>query len=151
VLRYAVNPENVYLEITENVMLQTDLLKHLDMIKRLGFKLSLDDFGTGYSSLNYLNRFSFDELKIDKSFTDGITRSEKERILFRTILEIARNFRMSCVIEGLEKESQLEIVREMGADEIQGWYYSKALTSDKFLEFLNERGVDNDTQLDSFL
>lgn len=151
VLRYGVNPEHVYLEITENVMLQTDLLKHLDMIKRLGFKLSLDDFGTGYSSLNYLNRFSFDELKIDKSFTDGITRSEKERILFRTILEIARNFRMSCVIEGLEEESQLAIVREMGADEIQGWYYSKALTSDKFLDFLKERGADNDTQESTFL
>ncbi len=151
VLRYGINPEHVYLEITENVMLQTDLVKHLDMIKRLGFKLSLDDFGTGYSSLNYLNRFSFDELKIDKSFTDGITRSEKERILFRTILEIARNFRMSCVIEGLEEASQLEIVRELGADEIQGWYYSKALPSDMFLEFLKEKGADTDYQQSSFL
>lgn len=138
-LLYRISPSDVYLEITENVMLQEDMVVHLQAIQRMGFKLSLDDFGTGYSSLNYLQRFNFDELKIDKSFTDGLLKGEKEITLFRTILAIARNFKMKCVIEGLEEESQLNLVRQMGADEIQGWYYSKALPHEVFMTYLRSK------------
>lgn len=146
VLEHKVNPENVYLEITENVMLQSDLVKHLEMIQRLGFKLSLDDFGTGYSSLNYLHRFNFDELKIDKSFTDGLLRGDKEIVLFKSILEIASNFKMKTVIEGLEEGKQLDLVRQMSADEIQGWYYSKALPPDEFVKYLRVRNGNNENR-----
>ncbi len=134
--KYGVDPTSVYLEITENVMLQGEIKDHLLKIKGAGFKLSLDDFGTGYSSLNYLRQFSFDELKIDKCFTDGLIRNDKERKIFNTILSLANTFEMKTVIEGVEHASQVELIAAMGADEIQGWYYSKALSSSDFLTFV---------------
>jgi len=138
-LKFGVDPASVYLEITESVMLQGDMVIHLREIQRLGFNLSLDDFGTGYSSLNYLQKFSFNELKIDKSFTDGLLRGGNEIALFRTILGIAQSFGMKSVIEGLEDEQQLQLVREMGADEIQGWFFSKALTKEEFFKYIEKQ------------
>lgn len=138
VRRYELTPADVILEITENVMLEKNMIEHLELIKRQGFKVSLDDFGTGYSSLSYLHRFPFDELKIDKSFTDGLLGGEKEVGLFEAILNIAKQFKMSTVVEGLEEEKQLKQLKDMKADEIQGWYYSKALPQDEFFIYLDK-------------
>lgn len=129
-------PEKVYLEITENVMIKGEMKERLQTIQKAGFNLSLDDFGTGYSSLNYLSQFSFDELKIDKSFTDGILKSQRECDLFETILTLAKKMNMETVIEGVEEQEQVALIQNLGADEIQGWYYSKALSSKEFLNFM---------------
>lgn len=131
-----IKPFKVYLEITENVMIKGEMKERLETIQKAGFNLSLDDFGTGYSSLNYLSKFSFDELKIDKSFTDGILKSQRECDLFETILTLAKKMDMETVIEGVEELPQVELIQNLGADEIQGWYYSKALSSDDFISFV---------------
>lgn len=138
VRRHQLEPSDIILEITENVMLEKNMLDHLAQIKEQGFKVSLDDFGTGYSSLSYLHQFPFDELKIDKSFTDGLLAGEKEIGLFEAILNIAKHFKMSTVVEGLEEKSQLDQLKNMKADEIQGWYYSRALPVDEFLTYLEK-------------
>lgn len=129
-------PKKVYLEITENVMIKGEMKERLQTIQNAGFNLSLDDFGTGYSSLNYLSQFSFNELKIDKSFTDGILKSQRECDLFETILTLAKKMDMETVIEGVEKWEQVALIQRLGADEIQGWYYAKALASAEFLDFM---------------
>lgn len=134
--QYAIAPSDVYLEITENLLLEGDVSLHLKRVQEAGFKLSLDDFGTGYSSLNYLRQFSFDELKIDKCFTDGLLRDSREIEMFETILSIATIFKMKTVVEGVETEEQVNMISSYGRCEIQGWYYSKALSSDDFVKWL---------------
>lgn len=138
VRRHELEPNDVILEITESVMLEKNMLDHLELIKKHGFRISLDDFGTGYSSLSYLHQFPFDELKIDKSFTDGLLAGEKEVGLFEAILNIAKHFKMTTVVEGLEDKLQLDQLTGMNADEIQGWYYSKAIPSDEFVNYLEK-------------
>jgi len=133
---YNVLPKNIYVEITENIMLEGDMSLTLKAIQNAGFNLSLDDFGTGYSSLNYLREFSFDELKIDKCFTDGLLGTQKEIDMFKTIISIAKLFGMKIVVEGVEEKKQVEMIKEMEDVEIQGWYYSKALESQQFSKFL---------------
>ena len=133
---YNVPTEYIYLEITENLMLESSVKNHLEKIKQDGFKLSLDDFGTGYSSLNYLREFQFDELKIDKSFTDGLLKSTKDIQMFGTILSIAKIYGMKTVVEGVELKEQLEIIQKLNINEIQGWYFSKALSSNQFMNYI---------------
>lgn len=136
VSKYDIVHEQIYLEITENLLLAGDITTHLRKIQEAGFKLSLDDFGTGYSSLNYLRQFSFDELKIDKCFTDGLLSGTDEIQMFETILSIAKIFHMKTVIEGVEQKQQVDMISKMDVDELQGWYYSKALPSKQFIAYV---------------
>ena len=133
---FGVDPSKIYLEITEGTMLKKDAEAVLKRLKDMGFNLSLDDFGTGYSSLNYLHRYSFDELKIDKSFTDGLMRGRNERRLFKFLILLARELGMKTVTEGVEDDVQVKLLQGLGAEEIQGWYYSKALPSLDCIEYI---------------
>lgn len=133
---YGVDPSKIYLEITEGTMLKKESASVLKRLKDMGFNLSLDDFGTGYSSLNYLHQYSFDELKIDKSFTDGLMRGRNERRLFKFLIMLARDLGMKAVTEGVEDDIQIRLLKGLGAEEIQGWYYSKALSSLDCIEYI---------------
>jgi len=147
---FGVDPAIVYLEITEGTMLRKESQAILKNLKEEGFNLSLDDFGTGYSSLNYLHKYSFDELKIDKSFTDGLMRGRNERKLFRFLILLAKELGMRTVTEGVEDEVQIRLLKSLGAEEIQGWYYSKALPSFECIEYIqNFRFTDDDNGEDS--
>ena len=133
---FGVDPACIYLEITEGTILKKkahDIIVHL---KDMGFNLSLDDFGTGYSSLSYLHKYNFDELKIDKSFSDGLMRGRNERQLFKFLLTLAKELGMKTVTEGVEDDVQIKLLHGLGADEIQGWYYSKALSSFDCIEYV---------------
>jgi len=143
---FGVDPSVVYLEITEGTMLKSGANAILEGLKNEGFNLSLDDFGTGYSSLNYLHKYSFDELKIDKTFTDGLMRGRNERKLFRFLILLAKELGMRTVTEGVEDEVQIRLLKNLGAEEIQGWYYSKALPSFDCIEYIRKfRFTDDDT------
>ncbi len=133
--KWEIDPAKVVLEITESVIIQDEVKELIESIQENDFELSLDDFGTGYSSLSYLSRFKFNELKIDKSFTDTILTGERDLALFKTILQLASQFGMKTVVEGVETKEQQSEISLLGADEIQGWYYSKALASDQFIEY----------------
>ena len=141
-LKYNVNPDNINMEITESFesselgIINDNLRKLTDM----GFKLSLDDYGTGYSNINRFVSLPISIVKIDKSLVD---ESENEGI--KKILDYAftlvRSLNKETVVEGIETEDQLNRFIEFGADFIQGYYYSKPLDFDKFVEFLYKNNM----------
>lgn len=132
------NPQNLEIELTESYIMEDveESLLILENLKNLGIKLAVDDFGTGYSSLNYLKQFPIDKLKIDKSFIDGLPSNKKDVAIARTIIALGNGLGMKTIAEGVETEEQKEFLRKEGCDEIQGWFYSKALKEDDFINFV---------------
>ncbi len=130
------------LEITESLLMDhtEESLIWLQSLKETGLKLSIDDFGTGFSSLSYLHRFPMDVLKVDKSFVDDILHVQKNAKLVDSIISLAHNFDLSVVAEGVEEKAQLEFLRQLGSDYIQGYYYSKPLAGKDFLIFTQNKG-----------
>ena len=119
------------LELTESaLMLDTGaVLKSLLELKGMGARLALDDFGTGYSSLSHLNGFPIDVIKIDKSFTFEVTRSESTASITRAIIAMAKSLGMKTVAEGVETEDQLRFMAAHQCDSMQGYYYSRPLSA----------------------
>ena len=120
-------PERLELEITESVLLQ-DNESHGVMIRQLkniGVSIVLDDFGTGYSSLNYLTKFPFDRIKIDKSFTQGLLDRTDCAAVVASVLTLARGLDMSVTAEGVETKEQFELLRAAGVNHIQGYLFGR--------------------------
>jgi EAL domain-containing protein (putative c-di-GMP-specific phosphodiesterase class I) len=106
----------------ENIDTATEMLKEL---RALGLQLSIDDFGTGYSSLSYLHRFPIDTLKIDRSFVTRMAANNENTEIVRTIVVLAQNLGMDVVAEGVETNEQLTILRALGCEHGQGYFFSK--------------------------
>lgn len=132
------SPQNFEIEVTERTVMNsaTETVSKLVKLKQLGFKLSIDDFGTGYSSLSYLVRFPLDVLKIDRSFIQQICSLDDKQAIVDAIIQMAHRLNMKVVAEGAESAQQVELLRELGCDYIQGYYYSKPLPMNDLLEFL---------------
>lgn len=128
--------ELIELEITESASVYKgiDLKQITKDMKQKGFTIALDDFGTGYSSLNMLQDLSIDVLKIDKSFIDRIDESN----LVKYIIDMAKDFNIKTVAEGVENKEQVDILKNMGCDMAQGYYYSKPLNLEDFVAFLQK-------------
>jgi EAL domain-containing protein (putative c-di-GMP-specific phosphodiesterase class I) len=133
-----INPGNIILEITESTMMEDteSILKLLMRIKSLGIRLAIDDFGTGYSSLSYLQQFPIDILKIDRSFVDGIESSQQKNAVARTIINLSGTLQLSTIAEGVEKTEQAEILRELGCDYGQGYFFARPVPIEQFEELL---------------
>lgn len=130
--------EYLELELTEGVTMENPLYA-IELINELhshGIQMSIDDFGTGYSSLNYLKQFRVDKLKIDQSFIRDIAENPEDMTLVNTIINMAHNLNMTTIAEGVETAEQLAILRKLGCDEIQGYYFSKPLPSIEFEQFV---------------
>ncbi|TQV87734.1 EAL domain-containing protein [Aliikangiella coralliicola] len=129
---------SIELEITESALMEnaSQLASMLGELKSLGVNLSIDDFGTGYSSFSYLSQLPVDKLKIDKSFIDKIESGERAKTLCLAIISMAHELGLKVVAEGVENQNQLSFLVEARCDEIQGYYYSKPLTSEQFETFL---------------
>jgi EAL domain-containing protein (putative c-di-GMP-specific phosphodiesterase class I) len=125
--RYAFDPSRLKLELTESVVLVdlNDTIAKMGALKKLGVKLSMDDFGTGYSSLSYLKMLPLDQLKIDQSFVRDIVVDKNDEVIVRTIIDMARNFGLNVIAEGVETGEQLEILQRNGCPNYQGHYFSK--------------------------
>jgi diguanylate cyclase (GGDEF)-like protein len=126
--------KNLHLEMTETASLMETpgARKVLDTLRQLGVTLSLDDFGTGYSSLTYLEKFSFDVLKIDRTFTSGIIDRPSTRAIVAAVIELAHALQLDVVAEGVETEEQLVELNALGSDLAQGHYFSPALLPGEF-------------------
>lgn len=127
------------LEITEGTVMQSPKLA-IETMKKLrarGIHLAMDDFGTGYSSLAYLKQFPLNTLKIDKAFIDDMNTA-RGRNMVDTIVTIAHNLSLTVVAEGVEQSEQLEQLRKLRCEIIQGYYYSKPLSADDFVAFLQQ-------------
>jgi len=126
-------------EVTES-LLMSDIektIKKLNDFADLGIKIAIDDFGTGYSSLAYLKRFPVSKLKIDKAFIDEITHtnSSDPAIVLATI-QMAKALKITTIAEGVEEQNQLNLLKTMGCDEIQGYFFSKPLSPDDLTHFI---------------
>jgi len=136
------------IEITENSVMDDveKAKKTLEELKELGFTLSIDDFGVGRASLIYLKEFPIDVIKINKSFIDEITSNEKVRGIVDSLIFLAKRLNLSSIAKGVEDIEQVELLKEINCDNIQGYFYAKPLPLEKFIIFLksfNETEIDN--------
>lgn len=141
VRHYGLNPENLLLELTEGVLLDPhpEVMKTVHHTAAAGFKFSLDDFGTGYSSLSYLRKLPISELKLDRSFTMDLHDSEKSRRLSRAVLGIGSSLGLEVVAEGIERVSQLEVLRKQGYTIGQGFLFGQGMPPEDLAVWM--RGV----------
>jgi EAL domain-containing protein (putative c-di-GMP-specific phosphodiesterase class I) len=139
VAEHGVKPSQFVLEITEGVLLEaTDHTNStLDALRSIGFRTALDDFGTGYSSLAYLCNFKFDKIKIDRSFVGRISRIDIARTIVQSVVSIGRGLGMDIVAEGVETEFEAMMMTRLGCTEMQGYYFSKPVSSAQITELLD--------------
>ncbi len=136
---YHVDHSLIEFELTESVAYnnQSYMISVLNDLKKHGFQISMDDFGTGYSSFGLLKEMPLDTLKIDKSFVDMITTDEtsyKIQVILRHIIAMSKELGVNCIAEGAEEYSQVHTLKELGCDTVQGYYYSKPISTDVFVE-----------------
>lgn len=133
--------KNLELEITEGVLFnnENDTIQSLHKLKDLGVKLSIDDFGTGYSSLSYLKQFPIDKLKINQSFVRQMHTNAEDQTIVRTIIDLGVNLGLTLIAEGVEEFDHVDILRQSGCHEIQGYWYSKPLDEGYFIYFLQSK------------
>jgi EAL domain-containing protein (putative c-di-GMP-specific phosphodiesterase class I) len=129
----AIRPEFVKIELTESVAMNDapGTEQTMSQLRALGVKLSIDDFGTGYSSLSYLRRFSVDTLKIDQSFVAALEGGREDCAIVSTIVTLGQNLGLQIVAEGVETSSQLETLKSLGCDAVQGYFFSKPVPADE--------------------
>jgi len=127
-------------EITENILMQDneDTVWILQRMRALGLRIALDDFGTGYSSLNYLTSFPVDVIKIDRSFVMELPDLKNNLVIIKAIIAMGHSLGMKIIAEGIETEEQLALLKGFGADEGQGYYFSRPVPQDEFISFLKE-------------
>jgi EAL domain-containing protein (putative c-di-GMP-specific phosphodiesterase class I) len=135
---YALDPEHFMLELTESSLV--DDIKGtaaiMNEIRDAGVRIAIDDFGTGFSSLSYLQRLPIDTLKIDRSFISRIPTKEADMKLVRSIISIGKELDLEVVAEGVETQAQLEFLRSIGCDQVQGFLFSKPLPAADFERFV---------------
>ncbi|MES2538324.1 MAG: EAL domain-containing protein [Pseudomonadota bacterium] len=144
---FRIGEGQIELELTESILMDnvTDTIAILKEIKELGFSLSIDDFGTGYSSLNYLYRFPIDKLKIDRSFIQNIDVAPQNMAVTRAIIGLGHTLGLGVVAEGVEHESDVTILRNMGCDEFQGFYFARPMPADAFEQWLHAERARRET------
>ncbi|MCL1484614.1 MAG: EAL domain-containing protein [Marinobacter sp.] len=132
-----IKPESLEFEVTEGVLMigNSYIDGALAELHKLGVKLSMDDFGTGYSSLSYLRKYSFDVLKIDRSFVSGITLKKSDCNLVKATIAMAHSLGLLVVAEGVEMREQLTLLEELGCDLAQGYYFSKPIPAKELIDF----------------
>ena len=102
-------------------------------------QVAIDDFGTGYSSLSYLQQMPFDAIKIDKSFIDKIGAGGNSNKICRTIISMAHELGKKAIAEGVETREQVDFLRQNGCDSVQGYFYSRPLPQEEFMEFVEKQ------------
>jgi EAL domain-containing protein (putative c-di-GMP-specific phosphodiesterase class I) len=131
-------PSLLTLEITEHVMLHPSAVvrTRIDQLKTAGFKFSIDDFGVGYSSLAVLQNTRFHYLKIDRHFVSTLNNTPESQAVVRAIIELAHGMNMQAIAEGIETETQLEVLKQLGCDFGQGFHLSRPMTQQELNELL---------------
>ena len=130
--------ERLELEITESVLAGNvqETVERIASLRELGVSVSVDDFGTGYSSLAYLKHFPISTLKIDRAFIMGLGHDTGDENIVKTVIQLAQNFGLTVVAEGVEEAAQYRLLKDLGCDQIQGYLFSKPLVWKDFEGFL---------------
>jgi diguanylate cyclase (GGDEF)-like protein len=139
--KYKLAPKMLCVEITEHALLEdVDVVKNnMRDIKQAGFSISLDDFGMGHSSLLYLKRWSVDELKIDRSFIDGLVNGEEIRLIVQAIIALGDALGLTLVGEGVENQAQADILIASGCKNMQGYFYSPPVEAKELVTWLKKQ------------
>ena len=144
--KYNIPPNLVEIEITEttsqaNQFLSISIIKKL---KDLGIRVLMDDFGVGYSGIDNLRKIPFDAIKIDKSFTDLLVSDEKTKSIVKLIIDLGHVNDVEVIIEGVDSQKQVDILRRMKIDTIQGFYYAKPMPLDAYDDFLKNNQFEKE-------
>ena len=132
--------KDLYLEITESACTEDVdiIIDKANALREAGFMIEIDDFGTGYSSLSMINKIPLDALKIDMIFIRNAFRSQNDNQLIKIIIDIASYLKVPTIAEGVENKEQVEVLKELGCDLVQGYYFSKPVPEDEFAHFLTQ-------------
>lgn len=137
---FKVSPRYIEVEITESMIMKSvdKNIECLLQIKELGASIALDDFGTGYSSLNHLTKLPIDVLKIDRSFVIDMAENDKSRYIVENIIQLSHKLGMTVVAEGVEEKEQVDYLRSIECDTVQGFYYSKPEHFENIINMLSK-------------
>ena len=137
---FNVSPKYIEVEITESMIMKSvdKNIECLLQIKELGASIALDDFGTGYSSLNHLTKLPIDVLKIDRSFVIDMAENDKSRYIVENIIQLSHKLGMTVVAEGVEEKEQVDYLRSIECDTVQGFYYSKPEYFENIISMLSK-------------
>jgi len=138
ILTYNLQPRYLELEITENVVM-TDINTAMNTIvslQNMGIKVSIDDFGTGYSSLAYLRKLPIDKIKIDRSFINEVASNDSDMTIVKSMIDLSHGLGKRVLAEGVETVEQLNVLRNLGCDAVQGYFINKPLPEEKLAHYL---------------
>jgi diguanylate cyclase (GGDEF)-like protein len=138
--KYGISPNMLCIEITEHALLEEGdvVKKNMRLIKEVGFSISLDDFGMGHSSLLYLKRWAVDEVKIDRTFVDGLVNSAEDRVIVKAIVALGDALSLQLVGEGVENQMQADILAASGCKNVQGYFYSPPIEAKEMETWLKK-------------
>jgi diguanylate cyclase len=135
--------ELLTLELTEGSMIEQEerSFNTLQRLRTIGTHLAVDDFGTGYSSMTYLRTMPLSELKVDQTFVNKMATVTQDRLIVRSMIDLAHALNLEVVAEGAEDRDTVLLLRDYGCDKIQGYFYSKPLPAAKFIEWCQQRDL----------
>ncbi|GAD50310.1 putative signaling protein [Caenibius tardaugens NBRC 16725] len=139
-----IDPRRIDLEITETALLHdiNQVREAIRMLKFLGCSVSLDDFGTGYSSLSHIHALPFTKIKIDRSFVQAMNTNPASYKIIKSLLALSRDMGIDCVIEGVETEDEMRLLRQLGGNIVQGYYFSAPIHQDMIGAYLGACGLE---------
>lgn len=142
-----ISPKRIDLEITETVMMYdfANIAIAIDTLKALGVGISLDDFGTGYSSLTHMHQLPLDKIKIDRSFVTNIDSNHTSLKIVKSLIRLCKDMGLACVVEGVESAGELAVLRSLGCEYIQGYYYAKPMNEAGIAGYLQQEARNNET------
>jgi len=141
-----IDPRRIIIELTETALMQDyeQVQDSLRILRSMGLKVALDDFGSGQSSLCYVHQLSLDKIKIDRGFVRNIATQESARNIVKTVIDLCRNLKFDCVVEGVETAEQAEIIGGLGCSTMQGYFFAKPMPQDEVEAFIaRQRMPDN--------
>lgn len=139
---YGVPPQSLHIEITESGIMRDveHAIAVMSQLRASGVRIALDDFGAGYSSLSHLKSLPLDVMKVDKSLVFGLDRSEQDRQIMTSVLQLAKATNLFVIAEGVETAGQANVLQSLGCDTLQGFYFSPPLYAPEFHDFVRDRG-----------
>lgn len=143
--KYNLNPSHIFLEITETAYTENSeqMIEVVDRLKKLGFIIEMDDFGSGYSSLNMLSELPIDVIKLDMRFVQNEDSSRNKRSIMSFVISLAKWMGLMVIAEGVETEEQVNLLKVLGCQRVQGYYFSKPLPMDSFEELIHRVNLQN--------
>lgn len=141
------DPHYLELEITEGIMMDNveEKIVLLNQFRQMGIQLSIDDFGTGYSALSYLKNLPIDTLKIDRIFIEYISHNDQDQAIVASLINLSHSLNLIVIAEGVETKEQVDLLRSLGCDRIQGYFFHKALPAEDIEALLRAQAVTKPT------